>query len=122
MATASKEMHKPAQEVLLRVENVTKIYDGTVKAVDDVSLTVMKGEIFALLGGSGCGKSTLLRIMAGFESPTKGNVFLGNQDITHLPPYQRPINMMFQSYALFPHLSVWETVSYTHLDVYKRQR
>lgn len=112
MATAPKEMNKPAQEVLLRVENVTKIYDGTVKAVDDVSLTVMKGEIFALLGGSGCGKSTLLRMMAGFETPTKGKIFLANQDITNLPPFQRPINMMFQSYALFPHLSVWENVAF----------
>lgn len=112
MATAPKETNKAAQEVLLRVENVTKVYDGTVKAVDDVSLTVMKGEIFALLGGSGCGKSTLLRMMAGFETPTKGKIFLANQDITNLPPFQRPINMMFQSYALFPHLSVWENVAF----------
>ena len=74
MATAPKETMKAQQEVLLRVENVTKIYDGVVKAVDDVSLTVMKGEIFALLGGSGCGKSTLLRMMAGFETPTKGKI------------------------------------------------
>jgi putrescine transport system ATP-binding protein len=100
------------KEVLLRVEGVTKIYDGTVKAVDDVSLTVNKGEIFGLLGGSGCGKSTLLRMMAGFEKPTKGKIYLDNQDITDLPSYQRPINMMFQSYALFPHLSVWENVAF----------
>jgi putrescine transport system ATP-binding protein len=100
------------KEVLLRVEGVTKIYDGTVKAVDDVSLTVNKGEIFGLLGGSGCGKSTLLRMMAGFEKPTKGKIYLDNQDITDLPSYQRPINMMFQSYALFPHLSVWENIAF----------
>jgi putrescine transport system ATP-binding protein len=112
MATAPKETNKPAPEVLLRVENVTKIYDGTVKAVDDVSLTVNKGEIFGLLGGSGCGKSTLLRMMAGFETPTKGKIFLANQDITNVPSYQRPINMMFQSYALFPHLSVWENIAF----------
>jgi len=112
MATAPKDLNKPAQEVLLRIEGLTKIYDGNVKAVDDVSLTVTKGEIFALLGGSGCGKSTLLRMLAGFEIPTKGKIFLAGDDITNLPPYQRPINMMFQSYALFPHLSVWENVAF----------
>ena len=97
---------------LLRVEGVTKIFDGVIKAVDDVSLTVAQGEIFALLGGSGCGKSTLLRLLAGFETPTKGRIFLAGQDITNLPPYQRPINMMFQSYALFPHLTVWENIAF----------
>ena len=115
MATAPKSQadSKPAEkEVLLRVEGITKIYDGTIKAVDDVSLTVTKGEIFGLLGGSGCGKSTLLRMLAGFEKPTKGKIFLENQDITNMPPYQRPINMMFQSYALFPHLTVWENVAF----------
>ncbi len=115
MATAPKpqtDSKAITKEVLLRVEGVTKIYDGTVKAVDNVSLTVNKGEIFGLLGGSGCGKSTLLRMMAGFEKPTKGKIFLDNQDITDLPSYQRPINMMFQSYALFPHLSVWENVAF----------
>ena len=115
MATASKPQTAAStatKEVLLRVEGVTKIYDGLVKAVDDVSLTVNKGEIFGLLGGSGCGKSTLLRMLAGFEKPTKGKIFLENQDITNLPAYQRPINMMFQSYALFPHLSVWENVAF----------
>ena len=115
MATAPKPQTAASvtsKEVLLRVENVTKVYDGTVKAVDDVSLTVTKGEIFGLLGGSGCGKSTLLRMMAGFEKPTKGKIFLENQDITNLPAYERPINMMFQSYALFPHLSVWENIAF----------
>ncbi|HNV88270.1 MAG TPA: polyamine ABC transporter ATP-binding protein [Methylotenera sp.] len=115
MATAPKSQtdSKPAEkEVLLRVEGITKIYDGTIKAVDDVSLTVTKGEIFGLLGGSGCGKSTLLRMLAGFEQPTKGRIFLENQDITNIPSYQRPINMMFQSYALFPHLSVWENIAF----------
>jgi len=115
MATAPKPQadSKPAEkEVLLRVEGITKVYDGMVKAVDDVSLTVYKGEIFGLLGGSGCGKSTLLRMLAGFEAPTKGKIFLENQDITSVPSYQRPINMMFQSYALFPHLSVWENIAF----------
>ena len=113
MATAPKPQTQLVEkEILLRIENVTKIYDGAVKAVDDVSLTVAKGEIFALLGGSGCGKSTLLRMMAGFETPTKGKIFLGGEDITNVPAYQRPINMMFQSYALFPHLSVWENIAF----------
>lgn len=110
MATAPKA--KIVREDLLRVEGVTKIFDGAVKAVDNVSLTVATGEIFALLGGSGCGKSTLLRMLAGFETPTKGRIFLAGEDITDLPPYKRPINMMFQSYALFPHLSVWENIAF----------
>ncbi len=115
MATAPKSQTDSKlveKEVLLRVEGITKIYDGTIKAVDDVSLTVTKGEIFGLLGGSGCGKSTLLRMLAGFEKPTKGKIFLENQDITNIPSYQRPINMMFQSYALFPHLTVWENIAF----------
>lgn len=110
MATAPKP--KIVREDLLFVEGVTKIFDGAVKAVDNVSLTVATGEIFALLGGSGCGKSTLLRMLAGFETPTKGRIFLAGEDITDLPPYKRPINMMFQSYALFPHLSVWENIAF----------
>ena len=115
MATAPKTNagNKAAdRQVLLRVEGLTKVYDGAVKAVDDVSFTVMKGDIFGLLGGSGCGKSTLLRMLAGFETPTKGKIFLEDQDITNLPSFQRPINMMFQSYALFPHLTVWENVAF----------
>jgi putrescine transport system ATP-binding protein len=115
MATAPKAnaQDNPAgREDLLRVEGLTKIYDGAVKAVDNVSLTVKKGEIFGLLGGSGCGKSTLLRMLAGFEAPTKGKIYLAGQDITGIPAYQRPINMMFQSYALFPHLSVWENIAF----------
>lgn len=115
MATAPNSpanKNSSEKKVLLKVEHLTKVYDGTIKAVDDVSLTVNQGEIFGLLGGSGCGKSTLLRMLAGFETPTKGKIFLEGQDITSLPPYQRPINMMFQSYALFPHLSVWENIAF----------
>ncbi len=108
MAIAPKAF--TVREDLLRVDGLTKIYDGPVKALDNVSLTVATGEIFALLGGSGCGKSTLLRMLAGFEIPTKGKIFLAGEDIANLPPYKRPINMMFQSYALFPHLSVWENI------------
>ena len=95
----------------LRIQNLSKRFDS-VLAVDDVSLNIGKGEIFALLGSSGCGKSTLLRMLAGFESPSSGQIFLGTQDISQLPPYERPINMMFQSYALFPHLSVWENIAF----------
>jgi len=99
-------------EVLLRIDGVSKVFDGVVKAVDNVSLSVPKGKIFALVGSSGCGKSTLLRMLAGFEKPTSGRIFLSGEDITGLTPYQRPVNMMFQSYALFPHLSVWENVAF----------
>ena len=95
----------------LQIQNLVKRFDS-VTAVDDVSLNIGKGEIFALLGSSGCGKSTLLRMLAGFETPSAGQIFLGGQDISQLPPYERPINMMFQSYALFPHLSVWENIAF----------
>ncbi|HSH97692.1 MAG TPA: polyamine ABC transporter ATP-binding protein, partial [Methyloradius sp.] len=105
-------VRKLKPEELLRVEGITKVYDGSVKAVDNISLTVSTGEIFALLGGSGCGKSTLLRMLAGFETPTNGKIFLAGKDITDLPAYKRPINMMFQSYALFPHLTVWENIAF----------
>ncbi len=95
----------------LRTENLVKRFDDVV-AVDDVSISIQKGEIFALLGSSGCGKSTLLRILAGFEKPTSGQVFLNGVDIDSFPPYERPINMMFQSYALFPHLNVWDNIAF----------
>nr|WP_237027698.1 putrescine ABC transporter ATP-binding subunit PotG [Pectobacterium polaris] len=96
---------------LLEVRNLTKSFDGQA-AVDDVSLTIYKGEIFALLGASGCGKSTLLRMLAGFELPTQGQIFLDGQDLSLVPPYQRPINMMFQSYALFPHMTVEKNIAF----------
>ncbi|GAA4504199.1 putrescine ABC transporter ATP-binding subunit PotG [Pseudaeromonas paramecii] len=96
---------------LLEIRNVTKSFDGAV-AVDDVSLTINKGEIFALLGASGCGKSTLLRMLAGFETPTKGQIILDGQDLSKVPPYKRPINMMFQSYALFPHMTVEQNIAF----------
>ena len=98
-------------EPFLQIKRIVKQY-GDVFAVDDVSLNIEKGEIFALLGSSGCGKSTLLRMLAGFERPTAGQIVLEGQDIVGLAPYERPINMMFQSYALFPHLSVWDNVAF----------
>lgn len=101
----------PDQNGFLRIQNLTKRFDSAL-AVDDVNLDIGKGEIFALLGSSGCGKSTLLRMLAGFESPSAGQIFLGDHDISLLPPYERPINMMFQSYALFPHLSVWDNIAF----------
>ncbi|MFC3395904.1 putrescine ABC transporter ATP-binding subunit PotG [Brenneria rubrifaciens] len=96
---------------LLEVRNLTKSFAGQL-AVDDVSLTIYRGEIFALLGASGCGKSTLLRMLAGFEHPTQGQIVLDGQDLSLVPPYQRPINMMFQSYALFPHMSVEKNIAF----------
>ena len=95
----------------LSIDRLSKYFDE-VAAVDDVSVDIKKGEIFALLGSSGCGKSTLLRMLAGFEIPTSGNMYLDGEDIAKMPPYERPINMMFQSYALFPHLTVWENVAF----------
>ncbi|WP_095186925.1 ABC transporter ATP-binding protein [Pseudomonas sp. Irchel 3E19] len=99
------------KQVLVKIDRVTKKFDETI-AVDDVSLEIKKGEIFALLGGSGSGKSTLLRMLAGFERPTEGRIFLDGIDITDMPPYERPINMMFQSYALFPHMTVAQNIAF----------
>ena len=101
----------PSAEGFLQTRQLVKRFDN-VWAVDDVSLSINKGEIFALLGSSGCGKSTLLRMLAGFEQPTSGAVMLSGVDIASFPPYERPINMMFQSYALFPHLSVWDNIAF----------
>ncbi len=95
----------------VRVEEVVKIY-GDVVAVKSVSMSVRRHEIFALLGSSGCGKSTLLRMLAGFEEPTSGRIYLDGEDITNLPPHRRPVNMMFQSYALFPHMTVEANVAF----------
>ena len=102
---------KSAGEGYLVTEKLVKRFDDAL-AVNEVSLSIGKGEIFALLGSSGCGKSTLLRMLAGFEQPSSGRILLGGQDVAGLPPYERPINMMFQSYALFPHLDIWENVAF----------
>ncbi|MBJ7314003.1 ABC transporter ATP-binding protein [Rugamonas sp. CCM 8940] len=113
-ATTAVPNTAPASEAgqpFLLIRNLVKSFDG-VRAVDDISVTINKGEIFALLGSSGCGKSTLLRMLAGFETPTEGQITLAGKDIVNVPPYQRPINMMFQSYALFPHLSVWDNIAF----------
>jgi putrescine transport system ATP-binding protein len=101
----------PNAEPILRIEGVTKTF-GKVYAVDDVSLDIFRGELFSLLGGSGCGKSTLLRILGGFEVPDKGRVLIDGVDVTRMPPYERPVNMMFQSYALFPHMTVEQNIAF----------
>ena len=95
----------------LSIQHVVKKF-GDHAAVNNVSIDIAKGEIFALLGSSGCGKSTLLRMLAGFEVPTSGKILLKGEDISKIPPYERPINMMFQSYALFPHLNVWDNIAF----------
>ena len=95
----------------VRLEAVSKVFNDTV-AVDDVTLTISEGEFFSLLGPSGCGKTTTLRMIGGFEEPTKGTIFLAGQDVTGLPPYRRDVNTVFQSYALFPHLDVFENVAF----------
>ena len=98
-------------EPYVRLDKLSKKF-GEFVAVDDVTLDIRRGEIFCLLGGSGCGKTTLLRMMAGFEAPTVGTVWIDGVDVTAMPPYERPVNMMFQSYALFPHMSVRRNVAF----------
>lgn len=114
--------HKPAQGVfapwsdpaakpLIRFENVTKRF-GDFVAIDDLTLDIFEREFFALLGPSGCGKTTIMRMLAGFENVTEGRIFLDGRDIAGVPPNKRAVNMMFQSYALFPHLSVWDNIAF----------
>ena len=100
-----------AARPLLRFDGVSKRFAG-IAAVEDVSLDIFAGEFFALLGPSGCGKTTLLRLLAGFETPDQGRILLDGEDIARVPPYRRPVNMMFQSYALFPHLAVEGNVAF----------
>jgi putrescine transport system ATP-binding protein len=101
----------PAAQPYIAIENVSKRF-GDFVAVNNVSLKIYKGEIFCLLGGSGCGKTTLLRMLAGFEKPTAGQILIDGQDMADIPPYERPVNMMFQSYALFPHMTVYGNVAF----------
>ena len=101
----------PSAVPLIRFENVVKRF-GDFTAVDDVSLDIHEREFFALLGPSGCGKTTLMRMLAGFEAPTSGRITLAGKDLAGVPPYRRPVNMMFQSYALFPHMTVAQNIAF----------
>ena len=98
-------------EPFIKLRSVSKKFDEFT-AVDNIDLDIYKGELFSLLGGSGCGKTTLLRMLAGFETPSSGTIHIDGVDMTEVPPYDRPINMMFQSYALFPHMTVEQNVAY----------
>ena len=108
---AAEPWRDPAAQPFVRIEGVTRAF-GQVYACDDISLDIYRGEFFALLGGSGSGKSTLLRILAGLEKPDQGRILIDGLDVTDLPPYQRPVNMMFQSYALFPHMTVAQNIAF----------
>ncbi|MFW8633984.1 ABC transporter ATP-binding protein [Cribrihabitans pelagius] len=101
----------PQAKPLIQFQNVTKRF-GEFTAIDDLTIGIHEREFFALLGPSGCGKTTLMRMLAGFETPTEGTIYLAGQDIARVPPNKRAVNMMFQSYALFPHLSVWENIAF----------
>src|ERR1017187_1462018 len=107
----SRPWSDPPARPYVQIERVTKSF-GDFKAVDEVSLKIYKGEIFCLLGASGCGKTTLLRMLGGFETPSSGRILIDGEDMTGVPPYERPVNMMFQSYALFPHMTVEQNVAF----------
>jgi len=108
---ASAPANAERDSAYVRISHVTKKF-GEFVAVDDVSLDIRRGEIFCLLGGSGSGKTTLLRMLAGFERPSAGSIYIDGVDMSAIPPYERPVNMMFQSYALFPHMSVEKNVAF----------
>ncbi|MBN2885864.1 MAG: ABC transporter ATP-binding protein [Chromatiaceae bacterium] len=114
-AAAERRLLEPWQDPkaapFVRIERLTKQF-GDLYAVDDLSLDIFQGEFFSLLGSSGCGKSTLLRMLAGLEYPTSGRLYIDGVDVTEVPPYARPVNMMFQSYALFPHMTVEQNVEF----------
>src|ERR1700675_2874568 len=101
----------PDAKPQILIESINKTF-GAFTAVDSVNLRIYKGEMFALVGASGCGKTTLLRMLAGFASPSAGRIIIDEVDMTNVPPHERPVNMMFQSYALFPHMTVEQNVGY----------
>lgn len=109
--TTFEPWNDPNEKPLIQFKNVTKRF-GSFTAIDNQSFDIYEKEFFALLGPSGCGKTTMMRMLAGFEAPTEGTILLGEQDIAPIPPNKREVNMMFQSYALFPHLSVWENIAF----------
>jgi len=109
--TASAPWLDPNATPFVRIEGLSKRFEDFV-AVDRVDLSIFKGELFSILGASGCGKTTLLRMLAGLETPSEGRILIDGADVTRLPPYERPVNMMFQSYALFPHMSVERNIGY----------
>ena len=109
--THIEDWHSPSAKPYISIENISKSYQG-IPALHHVSLDIFKGEFFSLLGPSGCGKSTLLRILAGLETPDTGSILINGVDITKLPPHERPVNMMFQSYALFPHMNVQDNIAF----------
>jgi putrescine transport system ATP-binding protein len=111
LASVAKPWRDAGTKPFISIKGVTKRF-GDVTAVNNVSLDIWRGELFCLLGGSGCGKSTLLRMLAGFETPTSGQILIDGQDMARVPPDRRPTNMMFQSYALFPHMTVERNVAY----------
>ncbi|MBE5730710.1 MAG: ATP-binding cassette domain-containing protein, partial [Clostridiales bacterium] len=96
---------------IIDVKNVTKVFDDTT-VIDELSLYIRRGQFVTLLGPSGCGKTTLLRMIAGFVAPTEGKIYVEGQDVTTIPPYKRPVNTVFQKYALFPHLNVFNNVAF----------
>ncbi|HEV2674830.1 MAG TPA: ABC transporter ATP-binding protein [Aliidongia sp.] len=107
----SEPWRDASAEAHIRIDRLVKIF-GDTRAVDGVSLGIHRGELFSLLGGSGCGKTTLLRMLAGFVTPDAGSIVIDGQDVSRVPPYERPVNMMFQSYALFPHMTVEDNVAF----------
>jgi len=110
-SAAAEPWNDTAARPIVEIRGISKHF-GAVIAVGGVDLDIYPGELFSILGGSGCGKTTLLRILAGFETPTAGSVIIDGVDMTHVPPYERPVNLMFQSYALFPHMTVAQNVGY----------
>jgi len=110
-ATTTRQARVLGSESYVRIDGVSKRF-GAAVAVNNVSLEIRQGEIFCLLGASGCGKTTLLRMLAGFEQPSSGAIHIDGQDMAGIPPYERPVNMMFQSYALFPHMTVAGNVAF----------
>jgi putative spermidine/putrescine transport system ATP-binding protein len=107
-----RSLSEPNEAWSIRLERVSKIFDNHVMAVDDVSLDIREGEFFSLLGPSGCGKTTTLRLIAGFEEPTQGTVYIRGRDVTRVPPHKRDTGMVFQNYALFPHRSIFDNVAF----------